>query len=65
MNHPIKQRISKLLYYTGTDESPYLKKELINHSVFKDIKFCKLESFNTNILHQLFDYTIPFVYSQH
>ena len=29
------------------------------------IEFCIPESFNTNISHQLFDYTITFVNSQH
>jgi hypothetical protein len=34
-------------------------------SILKIISFFIPESFNTNISHQLFDYTITFVNSQH
>ena len=38
----------------------------IGNKAWKTYKnICIPESFNTNILHQLFDYTITFVNSQH
>ena len=59
-------KIHKLLYYfSNTSETLYVWKADSYMKSNGGNNFCIPESFNTNISHQLFDYTITFVNLQH